>query len=87
VNAGNGGGNNNGGGNHGGNGKGKADFAAVSSVTAAGTATGQANTDAGSNLVLWSLVGAGALTASAAFAAVVRRRAKDPQARAQAPGK
>ncbi|MFE4541102.1 hypothetical protein [Arthrobacter sp. NPDC056727] len=74
VNSGNGGGNNNGGGNHGG-GKGNSDFAAVSSVTAAGTV-------ADSNLVLWSLVGAGALAASAASAAVVRRRAKDPQAKA-----
>lgn len=73
VNSGNGGGNNNGGGNHGGgNGKGKPDFAAASSVTAAGTAD--------SNLVLWSLVGAGALAASAASAAVLRRRAKDAKA-------
>ncbi|MFP3462964.1 hypothetical protein R5O87_19195 [Arthrobacter globiformis] len=79
VNAGNGGGNNNGGGNHGNrNGKGNSDFAAVSSVTA----TGHANTGADSNLVLWSLVGAGALAASAASAAVVRRRAKDAEAKA-----
>lgn len=81
VNSGNGGGNNNGGGN----GKGNSGFTAVSSVTAAGTATGQANTV--SNLVLWSLVGAGALAASAASAAVVRRRAKDAEAKAWAPGK
>ncbi|MFC9350455.1 hypothetical protein [Arthrobacter sp. NPDC057013] len=75
VNSGNGGGNNNGGGNHGlGKGKGNSDFAAVSSVTAAGT--GHANTDGDSNLVLWALVGAGALAASAASAAVVRRRTK-----------
>ena len=83
VNSGNGGGNNNGGGTHGGgNGKGNSGFAAVSSVTAAGTATGHASTVADSNLVLWSLVGAGALAASAASAAVVRRRAKDAQAKA-----
>ncbi len=83
VNSGNGGGNNNGGGNHsGGNGKGNSGFAAVSSVTAAGTATGQDNTAANSNLILWSLVGAGALAASAVSTAVVRRRAKDRQAKA-----
>ncbi|MFF2316504.1 hypothetical protein ACFVTE_09565 [Arthrobacter sp. NPDC058097] len=77
VNSGNGGGNNNGGGNHGvGKGKGNSDFAAVSSVTAAGTATGHVNTNAESNLVLWSLVGAGALAASGVSAAVVRRRFK-----------
>ena len=74
-------------GNGGGNGKGNSGFTAVSSVTAAGTATGQANTVADSNLVLWSLVGAGALAASAASAAVVRRRAKDAEAKAWAPGK
>lgn len=85
VNSGNGGGSNDGGGNHGGgNGKGISGLAAVSSVTAAGTATGQANTVAESNLVLWSLVGAGALAASAASAAVVRRRAKNAQAKAKA---
>ncbi|MDP9904425.1 hypothetical protein [Arthrobacter bambusae] len=77
VNSGNGGGNNNGGGNHGGgNGKGNSGLAAVSSVTAAGTANGEANTVAESNLILWSLVGAGALAASAASTAVIRRRAK-----------
>ncbi|MGO4859044.1 hypothetical protein [Arthrobacter sp. 2MCAF14] len=82
VNSGNGGGNNNGGGNHGGgnhgggNGKGNSGLAAVSSVTAAGTGSGEANTGAESNLVLWSLVGAGALAASAASTAVIRRRAK-----------
>lgn len=80
VNSGNGGGNNDGGGNHGGgNGKankGNSGLAAVSSVTAAGTASGDASTDAESNLVLWSLVGAGALAASAASTAVIRRRAK-----------
>ena len=85
VNSGKGGGNNNGGGNHGvGNGKGNSDFAAASSVTAAGTATGQANILADSNLVLWSLVGAGTLAASAASAAVVRRRAKDAEATGKA---
>lgn len=85
VNSGNGGGSNDGGGNHGGgNGKGISGLAAVSSVTAAGTATGPANTVAESNLVLWSLVGAGALAASAASAAVVRRRAKNAQAKAKA---
>lgn len=75
VNSGNGGGNNNGGGNHGaGNGKGKQpDFASASSVSAA-------STDANSTLVLWSLVGAGAL--AAATTAVVRRRPKDPKAKA-----
>jgi hypothetical protein len=83
VNSGNGGGNNNGGGNHGGgNGKGNSGFAAVSSVTAAGTATGQVNTGPDSSLVLWSLVGAGALAASAASTAVVRRHAKDGKAKA-----
>ncbi|MCZ9880220.1 hypothetical protein [Arthrobacter sp. B2a2-09] len=89
VNSGNGGGNNNGGGNHGGGndkGKGISGLAAVSSVTAAGAATGQANTVADSNLVMWSLVGAGALAASAASAAVVRRRAKTAEAKGQAPG-
>ncbi|MBO1267716.1 hypothetical protein [Arthrobacter cavernae] len=54
----------------------------VSSVTAAGTATGQANTGADSSLVLWSVVGAGALAAGAASVAVVRRRAKDAGAQA-----
>ncbi|MFE4835971.1 hypothetical protein ACFRAU_14980 [Arthrobacter sp. NPDC056691] len=82
VNSGNGGGNNNGGGKHAGAGKGNSGFASVSSVTAAGTATGQASSVADSNLVLWSLVGAGALAASAASAAVVRRRAKDAEAKA-----
>ncbi|WP_087873340.1 hypothetical protein [Arthrobacter globiformis] len=67
-------------GNGGGNGKGNSGFAAVSSVSAAGTAPGQASTD--SNLVLWSLAGAGALAASTASAAVVRRRAKDADAKA-----
>ncbi|BCW49593.1 hypothetical protein [Arthrobacter sp. StoSoilB13] len=62
VNAGNGGG------------KGSSGFTGASSVTAVG-ATGQAN-NADSSLVLWSLVGGGALAASAASAAVVRRRAK-----------
>ncbi|UKA60674.1 hypothetical protein [Arthrobacter sp. FW306-2-2C-D06B] len=80
VNSGNGGGKNDGGGNHGGgNGKankGNSGLAAVSSVTAAGTASGDASTNAESNLVLWSLVGAGALAASAASTAVIRRRAK-----------
>ena len=65
-------------GNGGGNGKGNSGLAAVSSVSAAGTATGQGGTD--SNVVLWSLVGAGALAASAASVAVVRRRAKDAEA-------
>jgi len=63
VNAGNGGG------------KGSSGFTGASSVTAVG-ANGQANTAADSSLVLWSLVGGGALAASAVSAAVVRRRAK-----------
>ncbi|WP_284754889.1 hypothetical protein [Arthrobacter sp. efr-133-R2A-120] len=88
VNSGNGGGNNDGGGHHGGgNGKGNSGLAAVSSVTATGTAIGGANTLADSNLVLWSLVGAGALAASAASAAVVRRHVRNAEARAQGPGK
>ncbi|BCW46663.1 hypothetical protein [Arthrobacter sp. StoSoilB5] len=65
VNAGNGGGK----GNHGG-GKGSSGFTGASSVTAVG------DTSADSSLVLWSLVGGGALAASAASAAVIRRRAK-----------
>lgn len=65
VNAGKGGGNN-------GGGKGASGFTGASSVTAVG-ATGQANTDADSSLVLWSLVGGGALAASAASAALIRR--------------
>ena len=82
VNSGNGGGNNDGGGNHGGGiaNKGNSGLAVVSSVTAAGTASGDAGTNAESNLVLWSLVGAGALAASAASTAVIRRRAKKAEA-------
>ena len=92
VNSGNGGSNNDGGGNHGGgnhgggNGKGNSGLAAVSSVTDAGTATGDANNVAESNLVLWSLVGAGTLAATAASAAVIRRRARTTEAKAWAPG-
>ncbi len=59
-------------GNGGGKGSG---FTGASSVTAVG-ANGQANTAADSSLVLWSLVGGGALAASAASAALIRRRAK-----------
>jgi LPXTG-motif cell wall-anchored protein len=42
----------------------------------ANTGAGLANTGADSGLVLWSLVGAGALAAGAASVVVVRRRAK-----------
>jgi LPXTG-motif cell wall-anchored protein len=42
----------------------------------ANTGAGLANTGADSGLVLWTLVGAGALAAGAASVAVVRRRAK-----------
>jgi LPXTG-motif cell wall-anchored protein len=42
----------------------------------ANTGTGLANTGADSGLVLWTLVGAGALAAGAASVVVVRRRAK-----------
>ncbi|MFJ5954501.1 hypothetical protein ACIQC5_00925 [Paenarthrobacter sp. NPDC092416] len=72
VNSGNGGGNNNGGGNHGG-GKGNPGFTGASSVTAAGA-------PADSSLVLWSLVGGGALAASAASAALIRRAKAKAQA-------
>ncbi|WP_416417114.1 hypothetical protein [Paenarthrobacter aromaticivorans] len=65
VNAGKGGGN-------GGGGKGSSGFTGASSVTAVG-ANGQADTAADSSLVLWSLVGGGALAASAASAALIRR--------------
>lgn len=65
VNSGNGGGNNNGGGNHGG-GKGTSGLTGASSVTEAGTAVD-------SSLIMWSLVGAGALAASAGSAALIRR--------------
>jgi LPXTG-motif cell wall-anchored protein len=40
------------------------------------TGTGLANTGADASLVLWSLVGAGALAAGAASVITVRRRAK-----------
>lgn len=42
----------------------------------ASTGTGLANTGADSGLVLWTIVGAGALAAGAASVVVVRRRAK-----------
>lgn len=42
----------------------------------ANTGTGLANTGADSGLILWTLVGAGALAAGAASVVVVRRRAK-----------
>lgn len=42
----------------------------------ANTGSGLANTGADSGLVLWTLVGAGALAAGATFVVVVRRRAK-----------
>lgn len=44
--------------------------------TGGGSATGLANTGADSGLVLWTLVGAGALAAGATSVVVVRRRAK-----------
>ncbi|CCQ45011.1 LPXTG-motif cell wall anchor domain protein [Pseudarthrobacter siccitolerans] len=42
----------------------------------ANTGSGLANTGADSGLVLWTLVGAGALAAGATSVVVVRRRAK-----------
>lgn len=53
-------------------GKGSSGFTGASSVTAVG-ANGQADTAEDSSLVLWSLVGGGALAASAASAALIRR--------------
>lgn len=42
-----------------------------------GSATGLANTGADSGLVLWTLIGAGAMAAGAASVVVVRRRTRD----------
>ncbi|MGY2745219.1 LPXTG cell wall anchor domain-containing protein [Arthrobacter sp. UYCu723] len=50
--------------------------AAVPAAGVANSGTGLANTGADANLMLWSLVGAGALAAGATSVVVVRRRAK-----------
>jgi LPXTG-motif cell wall-anchored protein len=50
------------------------------SAALANTGTGLANTGADSGLVLWTIVGAGALAAGAASVVVVRRRAKSETA-------
>jgi LPXTG-motif cell wall-anchored protein len=50
------------------------------SLANSGGAAGLANTGADSGLVLWTLVGAGALAAGAASVVVVRRRAKSEAA-------
>ncbi|MET4134193.1 LPXTG cell wall anchor domain-containing protein [Pseudarthrobacter sp. PvP090] len=50
--------------------------AASSANGATGTAVGLADTGADSNLMIWSLVGAGALAAGVTSVVVVRRRAK-----------
>ncbi|WP_426996762.1 LPXTG cell wall anchor domain-containing protein [Pseudarthrobacter sp. N5] len=48
----------------------------VGAVSVAGSATGLPNTGADASLILWTLVGAGALAAGATSVVVVRRRAK-----------
>ncbi|XAS66659.1 LPXTG cell wall anchor domain-containing protein [Micrococcaceae bacterium Sec5.7] len=50
--------------------------AATGTAAGSGTGAGLANTGADSSLVLWSLVGGGALAAGVASVVVVRRRAK-----------
>ncbi|MGM9473817.1 LPXTG cell wall anchor domain-containing protein [Pseudarthrobacter sp. YS3] len=53
-----------------------ASLANTGGAALANTGTGLANTGADSGLILWTLVGAGALAAGAASVVVVRRRAK-----------